>query len=137
VVYKFKARLLSTEDISAAMVANSVLTDPTYMYSWDTALFRCVTPAYGPQWVCEQGYSSARYTRVETGVPLDTAWHVFKIEMLKAETRFYIDGDLVATITSNIRRHAIPAFHTSVALKTHADVQKQMKVSWLVVGLVW
>jgi hypothetical protein len=46
--------------------------------------------------------SDGSQTDVDTGVSSDTSWHVFKIVASSSSVRFYIDGSLVATITSNI-----------------------------------
>jgi hypothetical protein len=52
--------------------------------------------------------SAGASTAVDTGVALDTGWHIFRIECSSTAVKFYIDEVLVATVTTNI-----PTLHLS------------------------
>lgn len=52
-------------------------------------------------WRCGTSASSV-VTWVDTGIPVDTNWHVGRIELSSANAKFFFDGILVATITTNL-----------------------------------
>ena len=72
-------------------------------------------------------------TNVDTGIPIDTSWHVFEISVNDTNTshEFYIDGVSVATITTNLPNASMGVimFQQNVA-----GAARSFEVDWLRVG---
>lgn len=71
----------------------------------------------------------------DTGVAVDTSWHVFRI-VVSADTKFYIDGDLKATHAAGYTPNAGLAdwiYRTFVQVKTLEDVLKRCRYSYVAV----
>lgn len=50
------------------------------------------------------------YSTADTGVAMDTSWHVAQVYMTSTECRFYLDGSLVHTETTNLPTGDIAAY---------------------------
>lgn len=64
--------------------------------------FRFSTNVPDTNWQAYVSSSGAAQTVVDTGIPIDTVYHVFKITFTGTSVIFQIDGVTVATITTNI-----------------------------------
>lgn len=76
--------------------------------------FEAASPDSGSNWICfiydsdtgsnwyVQSASGGSVTTTNTGVAADTSYHEFKISCTSTELTFFLDGTLVATVTTNI-----------------------------------
>ena len=72
----------------------------------------------------------------DTGIAADTSWHLFRIE-IRSDVKFYIDGSLVATHTTQVpasqggNPYAIRIVKAFII--THEDVYKRLRYGYVAV----
>jgi len=74
--------------------------------------------------------SGGNSTSQDTGVATDTNWHIFKIDCISAnEVKFYIDGVLKTTITTNIPTVGLQSFTYQETTSTGAN--RDLLLDWI------
>jgi len=75
-------------------------------------------------------------TSTDTGVAADTEWHIFRFEQSSSDIKFYIDGSLVATHTTNMPPLGLDPTYIDrvvVTLRTDEDVSKGVAYEYVAV----
>jgi hypothetical protein len=137
VVYKWMARLLDVANVRFFMGVNNYVADLATLPNWELPYFRYFTDLGDADWMCVQRDSAGGETVVDSKRPVDTSFHIFKIECLVDRTRYYIDGDPVAEITTNLDRDRHSAYRLSFCIRTKEAAAKEMRLAWAVAGLVF
>ena len=108
-------------------VANALKSDnPSAIFLYDSDV--------GPN-IYVRTYDSAEEL-TDTGIAADTSWHLFRIE-IRSDVKFYIDGSLVATHTTQVpasqggNPYAIRIVKAFII--THEDVYKRLRYGYVAV----
>jgi len=127
-VFECRARILDTDacefkvglDIEAASYF-SLYDHAAIRYDWDESIY----------WMCSS-YNTAQELTITT-VAVDTAWHVFRIEITDSDVKFYIDGTLVATHTTQIPDPGLGYYMNtvSVSLRTRTAAYKYARYDYV------
>lgn len=91
--------------------------------SANVAAFRYDTTASDTNYQCKTSTGGGTFTSTDSGVAADTSDHVFKIIETNATSwKFYIDGSLVCTHTTNLPSSGVAVAPTGVASTQAASV---------------
>lgn len=107
--------------------------DQTAVGGLHFAMFRYSTSAGDANWKCITSGNVA-VTTTDSGVVADANWHWFTIVKSSSDVKFYIDGTLVATHTTNIPGADI--VRASAVQRTLANATKSIAIAYVKEGIV-
>lgn len=92
------------------------------------ALFRYSTSASDTNWQCISNDGVTGSTITDSGVAASAAWVTLAVETSASNVKFYINGTLVATHTTNLPATAVVGLTHSVRVRTLENVAKNIDV---------
>lgn len=105
----------------------------------DGAYFSYSDNASTGEWECITANNSS-YTVMSSGVPANTSYNVFKIRINQAanEVRFFINNNLVSTITTNIPTNVSRATGIGAKIeKTIGTTNRDLRIDYFKQKVIW